>query len=621
MKKTKLVEEKIGKRKIFPALKKMRQLALLLWPHAKNHKGLLFIGAIISIILIGLRLAQPWPLKWIIDTLSEKSTSLPTWLALQPEQAIALLSFSYIGISLLAGIADYWQTILLSGLGNRIIYSFRNKAFNHLFRLPVSFHEKRTVGELVTRIVYDTSRLRRGVNGILIRTFQVVFTFILNVVVILLLNWHIAIVIGAIGTLALLLMNQNGKRILSESRKNRRREGQLAAVVSEDMHGIREFQTFRPDHLTDDRFDKRNIKSLASEQKVRRIAARMSTQVEVLLAVGICVVLWIGAVAVNEGELSVGSLVLISHYAVGLFGPFRQFARQAAQTGRTMACAERLTNIIEKDATITDAPNAMPLLVPPQTIRFSNVSIKNSRRRRMTRKWMLDNISCDIHSGERIAVIGKNGAGKSTLIKLLLRLLDPQQGSIEMDGKDIRQLTLNSLRSNISVLFQDSVFFGLTIRENIAFGKADATTEEIERCVARCGIDQWISKLKKGFDTPIQRQGAIFSGGEKQKIAIARALLRNGNIWLLDEPTNDLDESSRENIIKLLLEVTNNRTTFWITHDKAIIEHCSRVLLLEEGKIAFLGNPKEFSSWLETNIKENLSLKEIISNSNKKEKE
>jgi ATP-binding cassette subfamily B protein len=568
-------------------------------------------------VLIGLRLAQPWPLKWIIDILS--GHTLPEWLKLQSELSVALLSLSYIGISLLAGIADYWQTILLSGLGNRIIYSFRNQAFDHLFRLPLSFHEKRTVGELVTRIVYDTARLRRGVNGILIRTFQVVFTFVLNVIVIFLLNWQIAIVIGLIGTLALLLMNRNGKKILFESRKNRRREGQLAAVVSEDMHGIREFQAFRPNRLTDERFDKRNIKSLASEQKVRRIAASMSAQVEILLAAGICVVLWIGAAAVQSGDLSVGSLVLISHYAVGLFGPFRQFARQAAQTGRTIACAERLTNIIENDTVINDAPDAEPLLTPPQIIHFSGVSVKNSRRQRVSRKWMLNNITCDIHHGERIAVMGANGAGKSTLIKLLLRLSDPQLGSIEMDSVDIRKFTLSSLRSNISVVFQDSIFFGLTLRENITFGNSDATDEEIEQCIARCGIDQWISSLKNGIETPVQRQGAIFSGGEKQKIAIARALLRNGNIWLLDEPTNGLDETSKENIVKLLLEATDNRTTFWVTHDQSIIKYCTRILLLHEGNIKFLGTPKECTSWLENNVDENQIIEQFLSSTNKKE--
>ena len=605
-------DRKRVRRKFLPALKKLKKLTLLLWPHAKIFKGMLFVGTLLSLLLIGLRLAQPWPLKWIIDILSE-DFSVPDWLNFLPGHIIAVLSVSYIGVSLLAGLADYWQRILLSGLGNRIIYSFRNQAFSHLFRLPLSFHEKRTVGELVTRIVYDTARLRRGVNGILIRTFQVIFTFVLNVIVILLLNWHIALIVGVIGTLALLLMNRNGKRILSESRKHRRREGQLAAIVSEDMQGIREFQTFAPDQFNDERFDKRNVKSLANEQKVRRIEASMSTQVEVLLAIGICVILWVGALAVQSGELTVGSLVLISHYAVGLFGPFRQFARQAAQTGRTIACAERLTNIIEKEAAVTDTPNAEYLPDLPQTIRFSEVSVKNSRRHRVTRKWMLNNISFEINRGERIAVMGKNGAGKSTLIKLLLRLADPQVGKIEFDNKDIRQLTLASIRNKISVVFQDSIFFGLTLRENITFGKSDATKEELENCIERCGIDKWISKLKKGLDTPVRRQGAIFSGGEKQKIAIARALLRDGNIWLLDEPTNDLDETSRESMIKLLLDATNNKTTFWVTHDQSIIQYCSRVLVLDEGSAIFLGTPKDFLSWITTNDKEKLDFEQFFS--------
>ena len=593
-------------RSFFPALRKMKHLALLLWPHARNHKILLSSGAALRLMLIVFKLAQPWPIKWIIDILS-KSNALPEWLRFQPDQAIVLLSLMYIGVAVLSGITDYWQRILLSGLGNRVIYNFRNKALDHLFRLPVSFHEKRTVGELVTRIVYDTSRLRRGVNGILIRTFQVIFTFMLNVLVILTLNWHIAFIIGAIGTLALVLMNRNGKKILSESHKNRRREGRLAAIVAEDMHGIREFQTFRPDKLSDKRFESKNKKSLSSEQKVRRIAARMSAQVEILLASGICIVLWIGAMAVNSGELTVGSLVLISHYAIGLFGPFRQFARQAAQTGRTIACAERLTKIIEKEPAITDVPGAVELLHPPQKIILEDISIKNSKKYRVSRKWMLSNVSFEINSGERIAIIGKNGSGKSTLLKLLLRLYDPQIGRIFMDDKDIRHYSLKSLRNNFSVVFQDSIFFGLTLKENITFGNPSASAEEIEACTTRCGINEWIAGLKRGYETTVQRHGSLFSGGEKQKLAVARALLNNGNIWLLDEPTNDLDESSRLNIIKLLIEVTENKTTFWVTHDRSVLPYFSRVLLLDEGKIVFFGTPEEFESWIKSNS--NLSIR------------
>lgn len=608
------------KRRLFPAIRKMRRLIRLLWPHAKNYKGLLFTGAAISIALIVLRLAQPWPLKWIIDILSEGYTSLE-WLQLSSEQAIVLFSIVYIVVALLAGVSNYWQTILLSGLGNRVIYNFRNRAFDHLFRLPLEFHQKKTVGELVTRIVYDTSRLRRGVNGILIRSIQVFFTFLLNVIVILLLNWQIAIIFGVVGGLALLLMNRNGKRILSEARKNRRREGQLASVVSEDMHGIREFQTFRPENSSDARFDRKNVKSLSTEQKVRRIAAKMTTQVEVLLAAGICVVLWVGAIAVQSGDLSVGSLVLISYYAVGLIGPFRQFARQAAQTGRTIAVAERLTRIIKTEATITDAPDAVELTNPPQTIQFSDVSIKNSRKNRTSRKWLLNNIDLNIKQGEKIAVIGKNGAGKSTLFKLLLRLSDPQLGTILIEDIDIKKIKLASLRNMISVVFQDSIFFGLTLRENIAFGKADATTEEIEHCLSECKIDDWAKGLKNGIETPIQRQGAAFSGGEKQKIAIARALLRNGDIWLLDEPTNELDEKSKRDLTKLLLEVTNNKTTFWITHDQTILKYFTRVLLLDEGKIEFIGTPEEFSSYLKNKVEEKQIVDQLFPGTNRKEEE
>lgn len=607
-------ETKNVKYEAFPALNKMKHLALLLWPHARNYKALLSAGAVLSLGLIGFKLAQPWPLKWIIDILS-KPNELPGWLRFQPDQAFLLLSLMYIGIAVLAGIADYWQRILLSGLGNRVIYSFRNKAFDHLFGLPASFHEKKTVGELVTRIVYDTSRLRRGVNGILIRSFQVIFTFILNVVVILIINWQIALIIGVIGTLALILMNRNGKRILSESRKNRRREGKLAAVVAEDMHGIREFQTFRPDKLSDERFDRKNKKSLASEQKVRKIAARMSAQVEILLAAGICVVLWVGAMAVNSGDLTVGSLVLISHYAVGLFGPFRRFARQAAQTGRTIACAERLTKIIEKESSITDAPGAPELSDPPQKIKIEDISIKNSRKYRVARKWMLNNLSCEINIGERIAIIGKNGSGKSTLLKMLLRLYDPQSGRILVDDKDIRNYSLKSLRNNFSVVFQDSIFFGLTVKENISFGNPGATSEEIESCAERCGINEWIAGLKKGYETIVQRHGSVFSGGEKQKLAIARALLNKGNIWLLDEPTNNLDELSRLSIIKLLVEVTENKTAFWVTHDYSVLTYCSRVMLLDEGNIVFLGTPGEFSSWIKNNGNTKTSIDQFFPNS------
>lgn len=593
-------EPKISQRKwkSFQKASKMRRMVILLWPHAQNHKGLLFVGALLSAMLIALRLAQPWPLKWVVDMLSNKHVSL-SWFHVQSEHAIAIFSLLYVGVSLLAGFIDYWQQLFLAGLGNRIIFKFRNQLFAHLLQLPLFFHEKKTVGELVTRIVSDTARLRRGVNGILIRTFQVIFTFLASVIVIVQLDWRMATILGICGTLALLLMSGTGRKILSASRKNRKREGQLAAIVAEDVHGIRELQTFKPEHLNDERFEQRNVKSLRDEQKVRRLEASLLIRMETLLTISICVILWMGATAVQKGELSLGSLVLFIHYTVGLYGPFRQFARQAAQTGRTMACVDRLTNIMDNEVTISNAPDAVQLEKPPRVIRFSEVFFKSSRTHRTTKKWLLHDITFEISAGERIAIIGKNGAGKSTLLKLLLRLADPDEGCIRFDGQDIKKLKLGSLRNQISVVFQDAIFLGLTVRENITLGRPDATIEQIQQVVAQCGIDQWIASLKHGYDTPVRRQGTLFSGGERQKIALARALLRDGSIWLLDEPTNDLDKASRDSLSKLLVEVTNNRTTFWVTHDNEILQYCSRVIFLEEGKAGFIGTPGEYQAWSE----------------------
>ena len=598
------LRESAHKKKSWRSLRtllEMRRLAKFLWPHARSHKALLLGGALLSALLIALRTAQPWPLKWVIDWISDShSPFTPTlgWLQLQPQQAILIFSLLYVLVSILAALVDYWQHLVLAGLGNRVLFSFRNQLFSHLLRQPLSFHDRRNVGELVTRVVYDTSRLRRGVNGILTRSFQGIFTFLTAVGVILWLNWRLAVIVGVCGTVALLAMGRTGGKILTASQKHRRREGQLAAIVAEDVHGIRELQTFCPGTPTDERFERRNVKSLGNEQKVRRLAAGLLLRMETLLTISVCLVLWLGAAEVHNGQLSLGSLVLLLHYTVGLYGPFRHFAQQAAQTGRTMACAERLTKLMERRPAVANIPGAISLQAVQGEIAFEKVSCKSPRRH--GRKWLLEGISFPIKAGERVAVLGKNGAGKSSLLRLILRLSDPHQGCIRLDGHDLKNVTLESFRKHISVVFQDGVFFGLTVRENIALGNSDASLEEIQHTARRCGIDKWIEQLKQGYNTPVRHQGRLFSGGERQKIALARALLRDGRIWLLDEPTGSLDAESRDGFVSVLLEATQGRTTLWVTHDLGVLTHCDRVLLLGEGKMCFFGTPKEFHSWFES---------------------
>ncbi|MGE5839999.1 MAG: ABC transporter transmembrane domain-containing protein, partial [Deltaproteobacteria bacterium] len=225
-----------------------RRLILLLWPYARAHKGLLVAGGFLSAAVIALRLAQPWPLKLVIDSLSGGTPSIP-WLPSDPVMGVLLMSLSYVAIATLGGLADYWQLILLTGLGNRILFSFRNRLFRQVLSHSVAFHEHHDVGELVTRVVSDTSRLRRGVNGVLVRSLQVLFTFLSSIAVVLWLDWRLGIVVGFLGGVSLLIMGRTGRRILRASRKNRRREGQLAGIVAEDVQGIQELQVFRTQEL------------------------------------------------------------------------------------------------------------------------------------------------------------------------------------------------------------------------------------------------------------------------------------------------------------------------------------------------------------------------------------
>ena len=585
--------------KLVSWLGKLRRVAILLWPHARPHKGLLLAGAGLSALLVALRVAQPWPLKWILDFL----TGAPPHHVLgdlvnTPHLGVAALSVLYVGITLLAAAMEYGQLLTLAGLGNRVMYSFRAHLFTHVLRQPLAFHEGREEGELLTRIVYDTARLRQGVNGLLTRVLQTLVMFAAMSAVLFWLDARLAAVLAVSGLLALVAMGRAGRRIIRAARKQRRREGRLAALVAEDLLGVRELHAYRTGHVPDPRFARQNVKSLKQEQKVRRLGAALLLRTEFLLAFSVTLILWLGARAVQAGDLTPGTLVLFVTYAVGLYRPFAQFARQTARSGKTFACAERLATIMDERPAIADRPGALVASALHGDLAFEAVRVATPRRRRGSRKWALDGVTFSATAGERIAVVGPNGAGKSTMLRLLLRLMDPSAGTVRIDGRDVRDYTLTSLRQQFSVVFQDSVLFGLSVRDNIALGNESATPEQVRLAAERACLTDLIGRLPEGYDTLVRHRGGLFSGGERQRLALARAVLRDGRIWLLDEPTTGLDAPTARDLVQLLIHATVERTVLWITHDPAIVTLLDRVLLLEAGRVAFSGTPEEYGWWL-----------------------
>ena len=580
-------------------LRKLRGLAALLWPYTRGDRRLLVLGGALSLSLIVLRVLQPWPLKWIIDLLTNhREHSALGGLLAAPRLGPAGLSLLYVGITILAATMAYAERLALAGLANRVIYRVRTALFGHVLAQPLAFHESRTTGELLTRIVYDTVRLRQGVIAILMRIFQTIGLFLATLAVLLWLNAGLALVVAIGAVFAFAAMVWSGGSVARAARKQRKKEGRLASTVAEDLLGVRELQAYRAGRWPDDRFGKKNVKSLLHEQRVRRLAAWLILRIEILVALTITAIIWLGARAVQLGTLTPGDLVLFISYATGLYRPLEQFARQTYKLGKTFASGDRLRKIMLEQPAIADRPGAAQAPALHGDIAFEDVTVTTPKAVRGARKHALSGITVAVTAGERIAIVGANGAGKSTLLRLMLRFVDPDHGRIVLDGRDLRDFTVESVRRQISVVFQENVFFGLSVMENIALGDPTPELDDVRRAAERARIDRFIAKLPEGYETPIRRGGELFSGGERQRIAIARALHRDGRLWLLDEPTRGVDPATAADLVQILLEVTDGRTTLWVTHDPAVLPLMQRVVVLKQGELQFSGTPGAYGEWL-----------------------
>jgi len=573
------------------------RLAATLRPHTRGEGRPLLLGALLGLAVVALHVARPWPLKWILDFLTSRheGSTVVAWLARSPEAGLAALSALFVALALLAAGAEYAQVMSLNGLGNRVFFRFRAALFDHILRLPLSYHESHEVGELLTRTVYDTARLRRGVNGLLGRVFQTIALFLATLAVLLWLKPALGLVFAVGGGLALSVMRRSGRRVARAAKRQRRKEGNLAALVAAELRAVRELQTYgAQSSAVRRRFAERNRKSLRQEQKVRRLAAGLVLRVDALFAVTTALAVWLGARAVGSGALGAGDLVLFFSYAVALRGPFADFARQTARLGRTYACAERLLRITERTPTVAHGADGVVSGPLRGEIVLDDVYAKAPKKVRQGRKWTLDGISLTIPAGARVALVGPNGAGKSTLLRLVLRLADPDRGRVLIDGRDLRTYASDSVRAQTSVVFQHGVLAGLTVRENIALGAPDAELSAIQTAAAAAGADRLIEQLPLAYETPVRRGGELFSGGERQRLAVARALLRDGRLWLLDEPTTGLDQAAADELTERLLDVTRGRTTLWVTHDPALVARLDWVIALDQGRLVFSGRSASY---------------------------
>jgi subfamily B ATP-binding cassette protein MsbA len=402
------------------------------------------------------------------------------------------------------------------------------------------------------------------------------------------LNWQFAFVALAVAPLLFWTVFRYTHRIKVAAREARVSTGLLASLAQETLASIRIVQGLAQEEQQNDRFEAQSESSLRSYLEGVRYQARVAPLVDVFAAGGLALVMWFGATHVMQGHLTTGDMVVFFAYVTNLYSPMKALARLSYLTSKATVGAERIADILSVRSEVTDRQGAREVSRLKGEIEFRDVSFEYQ-----SGQPVLSNIDLRISPGEKVAIVGATGAGKSTLISLVPRLYDPSSGSVRIDGEDIRNYSVRSLRAQISLVLQDSLLFRGTIRENIAFGRQDATDKEIVAAAVIANAAEFVDLLPDGYDTLVAEGGTTLSGGQKQRIAIARAILRSSPILILDEPTSGLDAASERTVIDALERAANRRTTLLIAHRLTTARLADRIIVLDKGSVVEEGTHEE----------------------------
>ena len=563
------------------------------WPHVRQYR-LLIAGALASLFAeVGLRLLEPWPLKFVFDHvihLGSRSGSalLRRFDTADPLTLITLAALAVVALTGLRAVASYWQTIGFAQIGNRALTKVRNQLYRHVQYLSLSFHTKARTGDLVMRMMNDVGMLQDVAVTALFPLLAKVLIVAGMIGLMLWMQWQLALIAVAVFPLFWLRSITVGRRIREVAKKQRRREGAMAATFAESISAIRTVQALSLEENFARAFSSQSEKSLKQDVKGKRLSAGFERSLDVLIAVATAMVLWHGTRLVLRRVITPGELLVFLAYLKSAYRPVQDFAKYTGRLAKASAAGERVIDLLERAPDVRDLPGAVRAPALAGHVQFERVSFAYEHGQQL-----LEEIQLEIQPGQRVALVGPSGGGKTTLVSLLLRLYDPVTGHVRIDGRDVREYTLESLRSQISVVLQDNVLFAATVRDNIACAFPGATQEQVEAAARSANAHEFICALPQGYETPLGERGVTLSQGQRQRIAIARAAVRKTPILILDEPTTGLDQKNESAVLQALERLDSARTTFLITHSLWQAGRAELVLYLENGRIVERGTHDE----------------------------
>lgn len=571
----------------------LRRMVARFWPHIRKERTLLW-GAFAALFAqVFFRLLEPWPLKFILDRVIVSApaggdSGVPFLDALPPMQLLLVVSLGLIGIVSFRALSEYASTVGFALIGNRVLTKVRADLYAHLQRLPLAYHTKSKGGDLTVRMISDVGMLKEVAVTSVLPMLGNIFVLVGMLGVMFWLNAQLALVSLAVLPIFWLFSQRQSRRIREVSRNQRKREGAMAATVAESLGAIKIVQALSLERVFSGAFSAQNQKSLKEGVKAKRLAAGLERTTDVLIAASTALVLFFGARLVLSGSLTPGDLVVFTTYLKNAFKPMRDFAKYTARLAKASAAGERVLDILDTDPTIRDREGAAPAPAFRGALNFENVSFEYEPGARV-----LDGFTLRVAPGERVAIVGVSGGGKSTLASLVPRLYDPTGGRIVIDGQDIRDYTLASLRGQISMVLQENILFGASVRDNIAYSAEGATQDEVEAAARLAGAHDFVLALPEGYDTVLGERGATLSGGQRQRLAVARAALRRAPILILDEPTVGLDEENERLVRGALERLSQDQTTLLITHDLKFAARADRVVYVEAGRVLEEGTHAE----------------------------
>ncbi len=572
-------------------MKKELQLLRYVRPHWRS----LGITLITIFATIGLDVLRPWPMKILVDVvlgnqpLPEKLGSalevLP-W-SVGTYGLLFWVCVSTVLIFLVGTLMSIVGNFVTVGLGQRITYSLGADLFLHLQRLSLMFHNRRPVGDTISRVTGDVYCLQIKVTSVLLPLLQSFVTLIALFVIM----WHLQPVMTllSLGVVPFLLLSIHmfGKPMKDRSRERRDLEGRMMSLVQQTLSAIPAVQAFSREELEHARFRKYADQTVAAYQRSTLAGMWFKLTVGLVTAVGTAAIMWMGARYALNGSMTVGTILVFLSYLASLYEPLNAISYSASTWQGAAANTDRVVELLNIPQDVQDLPEAADIKIRG-TVRYDRITFGYQPD-----KKVLHDVSFEAKPGEVIAIVGPTGSGKTTLVNLLIRFFDPWSGSIIVDGYDIRRIRVRSLRQQIAMVLQEPFIFPLTVAENISYGRPDATPEEIRAAAEAANADEFICRLPEGYHTVLGERGATLSGGEKQRLSIARAFLMNAPVLILDEPTSALDAGTESLLLGSLKRLMKDRTTFIIAHRLSTIRDADRILVIKDGEIAEQGSHED----------------------------